>query len=91
MVTITREARFDLLRNESISLSNAKNFTLTCYGGELWITQEGDKRDIILGAGESYQVDSPTLVAVSALKTSILSVVSVRRPTPSHIVMSMSP
>lgn len=74
MATITQETRFDLLRNELVSLSNAQNYTLTCYRGELWITQEGDKRDIILDAGESYQVTSTTLVAISALKTSTLSV-----------------
>src|SRR5215207_879876 len=30
---------------------------IECLGGTLWITQDGDRRDIILGSGESFTFD----------------------------------
>ncbi|MDQ6640435.1 MAG: DUF2917 domain-containing protein [Pseudomonadota bacterium] len=28
-----------------------------CLSGSLWITQDGDRRDIVLGAGEGFDFD----------------------------------
>lgn len=35
--------------------------------GNLWVTQEGDQADHLLGPGESYTVAGRTLVVVQAL------------------------
>ncbi len=40
---------------------------IECQEGEVWITQEGDHRDIILQAGQGYRVEKRGLVIVQAI------------------------
>jgi hypothetical protein len=72
MATITQETRFDLLKSELVTLSDARGHVLDCESGELWITLDGDSRDIILGPGQGYRIESDKPVLVSALKSSSL-------------------
>ena len=72
MATITQETRFDLFRDELISLSDAENHVVSCNNGQLWITQDGETEDIILGPGQTYRIDSPAAVSISALQASTL-------------------
>lgn len=37
-----------------------------CCAGTIWITQEGDPRDIFLAAGERFTFDRPSLALISA-------------------------
>lgn len=37
-----------------------------CCAGTIWITQEGDPRDIFLAAGERFTLDRPGLALISA-------------------------
>ena len=39
-----------------------------CLGGVLWVTQDGDRRDIILEAGDAFDFDRADGVLLSALK-----------------------
>lgn len=85
MATIVQYTLFDLARRELLVLSAACDHELTCTAGELWITLDGDSRDLVLGPGESYRVEGKGAVVVSALKASTLNVrhesVSGSRPT----------
>ena len=74
MATITQETRFDLLKHEAVTLSAAKGHVLICTSGELWITIDGDARDIILAAGENYRIDSNAPVVISAFKPATVNV-----------------
>jgi len=40
---------------------------IACREGEVWITQEGDHRDIILRAGQRYGIEKRGLVIVQAI------------------------
>jgi hypothetical protein len=73
MATITQETRLDLARHELVTVSDAREHTLRCNTGELWITLDQDQRDIILGAGETWRIDNNGPVAISALRDSTLS------------------
>jgi len=40
------------------------------FEGQVWITQDDDQRDIVVGAGESFRADQPGLMLVEALSDS---------------------
>lgn len=41
-----------------------------CLSGVLWVTQDGDRRDIILEAGDAFDFDRAEGVLISALRDS---------------------
>ena len=43
---------------------------IECVSGSLWITQDGDPRDIVLSAGESFAFDHKGDALISALDDS---------------------
>lgn len=53
---------------------NSLGLYLLCREGIVWITQEGDARDIILQAGEEFRLDRPGLVIVQAFSEAKISV-----------------
>jgi hypothetical protein len=59
---------------------------IVCHSGSVWVTQEGDPRDIIVSAGESFALDRKGPTLVQALEQSAVSFAqSVRtayRPNP---------
>lgn len=42
--------------------------TVHCRGGEAWITHDGDPRDVMLQANESYSVDNGRRMTLHALR-----------------------
>lgn len=74
MARVTQETRFDLAKNDLVTLSDARDEVLNCTGGELWITIDGDRRDIILTPGERWPIESRAAVIIMALKPSTLRV-----------------
>jgi hypothetical protein len=62
----------DLGRRQTLPVYGAEGKEIVCISGELWITQEGDTRDIILGPGQAFNVDRPGLVLVHATRDSVL-------------------
>jgi hypothetical protein len=46
---------------------NPNEIRIECQEGKVWITQEGDHRDIILEAEQQYRVDKRGLVIVQAV------------------------
>ena len=40
--------------------------SVECLSGSLWITQDGDRRDIVLAAGEAFAFDRRTDAVLSA-------------------------
>ena len=43
---------------------------LECLSGSLWVTQDGDPRDVVLGGGEAFDFDRDGPALVSALGSS---------------------
>jgi hypothetical protein len=52
---------------------------ITCLGGTLWITQEGDGVDRILTCGDSYQSMIPGTIVIEGLDHSKIRVSSVHK------------
>lgn len=53
--------------------------TIVCHSGSVWVTQERDRRDIVVGAGESFALDRSGLALVQAFEQ---SAISIARPAP---------
>lgn len=75
-------ASFDIGTRDALSLWDAQGSELTACRGSIWITQTGDRRDIVLAPGESILIERPGHVVVSALDASAR--VFMRRPAPAR-------
>jgi hypothetical protein len=66
--------RFDrvLSKGEHWVLHDARDLTLTCRRGCVWITQDQDQRDIILKVGESFTLDRNGPACVTAIEPTML-------------------
>ncbi len=53
-----------LKRNQVVTVRGGLGHSIVCDSGIVWVTQDGDPRDIILRAGQSFTIDrnGPTLV-----------------------------
>ena len=65
MTTAATHEPLTLQRHEVLTLGDAYGLQLASAGGLLWITVDGDSRDIVLRPGQSVRIDShaPTLVS----------------------------
>jgi hypothetical protein len=50
---------------QAINMQDAAGWTVTALAGSVWITQEGDNRDIALNKGESFTVERSGSTLVS--------------------------
>jgi len=67
MLIDTRHSRL-LLDNTTLArLDSARGVRLRCVSGDVWITIDGDRRDILLSAGDSFVIDSQRHVIVCPL------------------------
>jgi hypothetical protein len=53
---------------------NSRWRMVICLEGEIWVTQERDLKDYVLGAGETFLITQPGLVLVQALQESCIQV-----------------
>lgn len=60
----------NLSQNAQKSLVIRRGAEIRCLEGMLWITQEGDFRDYILRAGDSFRTDRKGKVVLQALNHS---------------------
>jgi Protein of unknown function (DUF2917) len=67
MHTDLNHAATFLERGRSQRLQDARGSLVLCLSGTLWLTQEGDPRDVVLEAGDEAQIDRDGLSIVQAL------------------------
>ncbi|MEO8806373.1 MAG: DUF2917 domain-containing protein [Burkholderiaceae bacterium] len=56
-----------LRKGEILHLRQALGQRIEALGGRLWITMDGDLRDIVIDAGEGFTVDRSSDVLLSAI------------------------
>ena len=56
-----------LQARELLPIEDGAGLEVKCLGGDLWITQAGEREDGILHAGESIVLGRPGLTLVTAL------------------------
>jgi hypothetical protein len=71
MSDIRQVQRLELSLRELVIIDRAHDQEIHCESGELWITQDGDHRDIIVSAGNSWRIDIDGPLVVSALKPAV--------------------
>lgn len=57
-----------LVKGRVLRLATRPGDRIECLSGHLWLTQDGDRRDIVLESGEAFVVDRHAGVVASALR-----------------------
>lgn len=70
MNTDLNQGAIALQRGELRHLRQSPGLRVECLAGSLWLTIDGDPRDIVLSAGEGFTVDRGGDVIISALDPS---------------------
>ena len=62
-----------LAPGQLLNLEHAAGTRIASRGGSVWITQDGDPRDIVLGAGEAFELDRDSPVIVQAIENAVVT------------------
>lgn len=73
-----RTAPICLPKGQAALLDDARGARVQCRGGSVWVTQEGDRRDIVLEPGDSILIERDGMAVVSALRDASIEVQPVR-------------
>ena len=80
MRAFSRPGITSLPRNVSLGLQRHAGDRIECVSGTVWVTQDGELRDIVLKAGESFRLDRSGHALVSALADAGVILHTARRP-----------
>lgn len=96
MATIRCTTFIDMTGGDLVELNDARGTTLTVTRGRLWLTQQRDPRDIVLGPGDAWTIEKNGLTLIEARGDSALHVIGsgsrsakVSRQTPHPLVERM--
>src|SRR5262245_2719581 len=64
--------RLAIASGSTLRVDDAKGMRLYGWQGTVWLTQEGDARDLLLKAGESFQLDRDGAALIAPLAKSAL-------------------
>ena len=68
MLLTAQRAELNLADDEVARLTDACDSRLEVTQGFVWVTVDGDRNDVVIGAGESFLIDSRDVVTVSAIR-----------------------
>ena len=64
-----------LKRNKVVKVRSGIGHTVVCHSGSVWVTQDGDTRDVILHAGETFTFDRDGPALLQAFEPGAISIV----------------
>src|ERR1044071_1374319 len=70
-----------LPRGSLLLIEHGKGVQIELWDGELWITQEGDSRDHVVGPGAKFRLEREGILLAHALKGAQLTLTA---PVPAH-------
>jgi hypothetical protein len=70
----TKKVVIQLERGDVLPLDNARDARIACLEGTLWITQEGDRTDIILAKGQTRTLERKGRALLQAMSTARIAV-----------------
>jgi len=80
------EGAMPLLRNEQLRIEDGRDLLVHVWQGTLWITQEGDARDILLQAGQSFRLDRDGTALVKCWDDAVLALTSPHEERPARSI-----
>ncbi len=63
-----------LKTNQVVKVRGGLGHSIVCEHGTVWVTQDGDPRDVILRAGESFTLDRDGPALVQAFEPGAISI-----------------
>jgi hypothetical protein len=78
-----RIAPICLPKGQAALLDEARGAWVHCRSGSVWVTQEGDRRDVVLEPGESILIERDGTAVVSAVRDASVDVQPA--PAPAHV------
>jgi hypothetical protein len=70
-----------LERNKVVKVRGGIGHTVVCHSGSVWVTQDGDARDVILRAGETFTFDRDGPALLQAFEPGAISIVHAEEQT----------
>ena len=67
--TCTRPSVQEIAKNGILEVKQALGVTIECLEGSVWVTLDGDRRDVVLDAGHTFNVDRKQRTLIQALDT----------------------
>jgi len=74
-------SRFVLAADQFLKLEGAVGVRISNCSGSVWITQDGDSRDIVLKPGEAFVIDREGPSIVQALEAAEFAIVEPKQPS----------
>ena len=74
MELVVKAPVLELEEGQVVTLVDAAGARILPQRGQVWVTQEGDREDHILGAGEALVVLRPGLTIVQALEPASVAI-----------------
>lgn len=69
-----RQANIALDAHRAMSLNDAEGAEVRVLGGHVWLTTDGDARDIFLAPGEVHAIERNGLTLINAIEPSVVHV-----------------
>jgi quercetin dioxygenase-like cupin family protein len=66
--TLTRISAQEIAKNAILEVKQPYGVTIECMEGAVWVTLDGDSRDVVLDAGQSFTVDRNQRTLLQALE-----------------------
>ena len=84
MHTDLKLAAISLPRGQLQRMQDARGQLVVCLQGSLWLTQEGDTRDVVLEVGDEVRIDRDGLTLLHALRDARYLLSDPATPSSSH-------
>ncbi|HEX6704195.1 MAG TPA: DUF2917 domain-containing protein [Albitalea sp.] len=85
METFRQSSLTELGRGEILRIEDGCGHDIAVFDGMLWVTQDGDERDLFVGNGDSLRLDRNGLTLVQAIARTRLVVSADRRRRPQRL------
>lgn len=69
-----RQANISLEARRALTLTDAAGAEVACLTGQVWLTMDGDRRDIFLEPGDVHSIERGGLTLINAIEASVVHV-----------------